>query len=114
MSEDTYFYGIDFKKIHLFCKVKFEDALRLKREFRQVSKIMLLIDTDKFYPVEKVDFIEETATITVEYFSLVVYEREKLEKYSEERISLNLPFDVLEFSYFFENLKEQDLEQAVM
>lgn len=113
MNNETYFYGIDFKKIELYCKVKFPAALRLKREFIQISKIKLEIDTDKFYKVEKVNFIDYLVTINVNCIKCDKSNNDEIIVSTEDRIKLNLSFDDVEFSYFFENTKEEELEGVI-
>lgn len=111
---DTYFYGIDFKKVRVYCKVKTTSYIKLRNEFREVSKVLLNIDTDKFYLVEYFNFIDEKLKITVNCTRLKYDETDySYSKNSEDRFKLVLSFDDVEFSYFFEDTLEDELEKNI-
>lgn len=105
MSE-TFFYGIDFKKIQLYCKFKIKTKeARLKyndmlNSYLNVSSIKLRIDNEKYYKVELIDFDIEKVAITVNC----------LKRDNEDRIKIKLDFNMVDFSYFFEETKENELE----
>lgn len=118
---DIYFYGIDFKKIDLYCKVKTVASFNKKRQYREISKVLLKINTEKYYKVDMIDFDSRLLRITVDCSLLTPefnkYNKDRIDKYiesSEERIRITLSFDEVDFAYYFEGTKESQLEKVVI
>lgn len=115
--KETVFYGKDYKVMQVYCKVKTENAIKIKERYRQVHKKILDIKTDKFYKVEVTNHTDEEVSIMVNYTKLVFcYDEEKEEgtwiKSSEERMLLELDFDDVDFSYFFEYTTKETVEKV--
>jgi len=110
---NTYYYGIDFRKIDLYCKVKTFSAIEMKNRYREISNILLKIDTEKFYHVEIVNFDRQLVTITVDCIFTKYSDKERrIYKYEEDRITIALTFDMVDFSYYFEDTTEDELEET--
>ena len=87
---NKYFYGVDFNKMHLYCKIK---SLFIYHEI--VKRYKINFNFDKEYLVI-VDYrLDKTIDIIVD----------DLKGFKK---TINLKYDEVEFNYFFENLEEQE------
>jgi len=110
MNRDVYFYGIDFKKIKLHCKINILGVIKTKRNYSQLNKD-LNIDSDSYYEVVSINFLEEHLTIKVSYKQKIYNKKTYVyEIVSEDYMPIILNFDFVEFSYYFENTKEENLD----
>ncbi|MDD4076850.1 MAG: hypothetical protein PHT03_02605 [Bacilli bacterium] len=105
---NTYFYGIDFKKIRLYCKVKLDKIYDEKASYREFLNVNLNIDYDKFYEVISIDLCEQLVRIEVDY------KKYKNGIKDEDRIKITLRFENVEFAYFFEDTKKEELNVMEM
>lgn len=87
---NKYFYGVDYKKIHLYCKLK-----SLSTYHEVAKKYQINFDFDKEYLIVCDYRIDKTVDIVVEDFR-------------GNKKTINLKYDDIDFIYFFENLVEQE------
>lgn len=65
--------------------------------------VYLNIDYERYYPVISVDFYDEVVKIEVDY------KKYKDGFKDEDRMRIGLRFEHIEFSYFFEDKKREEL-----
>ena len=111
--DETFFYGIDFKKIKLFCKVNTASAVKTKILYKDTSNMDISIQPDHYYEVEKISFVDELLTIKV-VNKKRIYDYKKIHyEFDEEIVPIILNFDMVEFSYYFIETKEENLNIGV-
>lgn len=96
---ETCFYGIDFKKIKLYCKVNYVASIKTRELYRKQSSNDIFIDSEKFYQVIRVDFDNELLWVPCYCAKTDTY------------VPVVLNFNHVEFSYFFEETKEDELNE---
>ena len=106
MNKSLYFYGIDFKLIRLYCKVKIDKIYDVKQAYRDFLNANLFIDYEKYYEVVSIDFYDQLVSIVVDYKKY----RNGIKE--EDRIKINLSFENVDFVYFFEDTKKEELNEV--
>lgn len=89
---NKYYYGVDYKLIRLFCKIKdvttyYEIQSILKAKFDYTQYYQVLVD-DK-----------ENEIVEIEVFS------------NNKLVRLKIDYQFIDFGYFFENLEEQEKKE---
>ena len=90
METNNYFYGVDFKKLKLYCKLKgvneyYQIQAKVKRDFDYKKSYEVLFD------------YREDEQVEIE----ILTQYDKL-----ERLIIN--YSSIDFFYFFENMEEQE------
>lgn len=101
----SYFYGIDFKKIKLFCKIKLDKILAVIDVYR-TKKMDLKINYNRFYDIIEINFFDEIVKVEIDYIDRRGFLR------SEERMIIELGYEMVEFMYFFNGKQKEDLNEV--
>lgn len=92
------FYGINFKKIRLYAKFKGSAASKYLRYYDNEYNLRPdILGYGRFFDVRSVDFYDEIAKINV------------FDKRTNMQCLINVKFEDIEFAYYFEKTKEEEL-----
>lgn len=111
---DNTFYGKNFEKIRLYCKIKTDASIKIRRMYKQDYDVTLNFISDKYYKVQEVNFDDKSLIVLIN-FTKPFYDLKLKDDIiiDEDKIKVCLDYEQVEFGFFLEYTSEEEYKKSI-